>query len=98
MNGNSKSDSNIVITLLLIILFVVVGGLIYYYMEQKKDETPSTTTKETKVVVVPTGGGWRWPWVRPGPPPGPVSQCRYSRWGCCPDGRTPRAGPKGKNC
>jgi len=35
----------------------------------------------------------------PGPvPPKPVGGCAGTRYGCCPNGKTPRLNPQGSNC
>ena len=34
----------------------------------------------------------------PPSPPHILGGCSGTRWGCCPDGRTPRADPLGTNC
>ena len=82
-NGNSNSRGTKLHTILLfLIIFLVVGGIVYYYMNEKKQAETSSST--TYIVPVP------------GVPK--IGGCAGTRYGCCPNGRTPRVDMRGSNC
>ena len=52
-------------------------------------------------VILAQSGSRPSPTPTPGPTPTPsplIGGCAGTRYGCCPDGRTPRANYRGTNC
>lgn len=81
-NGNNSRGSSIQTILLILIIFLIIGAVVFYYQYEKKQSKNSSST--TYIVPVP---GTKL-----------IGGCAGTRYGCCPDGRTPRIDLKGSNC
>ncbi len=82
MANGNSSGTKLHTILLFLIMFLVIGGIVYYYMNEKKQDSSSSST--TYIVPVP------------GTPV--IGGCAGTRYGCCPNGRTPRVDMRGSNC
>ncbi len=81
-NGNNSRGTSIQTILLILIIFLIIGAVVFYYFYEKKQSKKSSST--TYIVPVP---GTKL-----------IGGCAGTRYGCCPDGRSPRIDMKGSNC
>ena len=71
------------------ILFIVLGLIIFMViMSHIVIITPTQTSTTTQVVPVPV----------PVPVMKPIGGCAGTRYGCCPNGTTPKSNFLGSNC
>ena len=76
-------DTNKILVLVLIIILLMVVINHIVIIKSTKTITTTTTTTNTKVVPVNTKQ---------------IGGCAGTRYGCCPNGSTPKANYIGSNC
>ena len=82
MANGNNSRGSSIQTILLILIIFLIIGAVVFYYQYEKKQSKNSST--TYIVPVP---GTKL-----------IGGCAGTRYGCCPDGRTPRIDLKGSNC
>ena len=70
--------------LIIILIIIIFMAIVNHIVIITPTKTTTTTTSTTQVVPVPVNK--------------PIGGCAGTRYGCCPNGTTPKANYIGSNC